>query len=278
LVDRNTATKEIGLKGYPVATNTTIHKGVMCNLNSGGYLVEGAEAASHSQVVGVADETVVNSGADGAKMCRVRADRLFDFAASSITQAMVGKRMYLVDNQTFDDTPGANAIVAGTLVEFVSTTRGFIHIPTPGQAGQPATIATGDIEDLAVTAAKIANATITRTQMAAAARGLENVIADPGTGVAIPVTANGSIALTIAATGETNTLAVPGWVGQRLSIIASVLGASDTRIITASQRINQTGNTVMTFAAAEDFIELVGVDIGGALRWQVVANDGVALS
>ena len=54
--------------------------------------------------------------------------------------------------------------------------------------------------------------------------------------------------------------------------------AVGSRVITASQRINQAANTVMTFGAVGDACELVGITIAGALRWQVGWNDGVALT
>lgn len=111
-----------------------------------------------------------------------------------------------------------------------------------------------------------------------AAGAATNTIADPGTGQAIPVTTSGMVPLTIAGAGETNTLAIPAFVGQVLDIIADTLGGGGDRAITSAQAINQAGNTVMTFAAAADFIRLVACTIGGALRWRVAANDGVALS
>lgn len=103
-----------------------------------------------------------------------------------------------------------------------------------------------------------------------------NVIADPGTGVAIPVTKSGSLAITTAA-AETNTLADPTFRGQRLALQMNVRAVGD-RVVTAASRINQAGNTVMTFGAAGDFIALEAITVGGALKWQVVSNDGVALS
>ena len=42
--------------------------------------------------------------------------------------------------------------------------------------------------------------------------------------------------------------------------------------------INQATNTVMTFAAARDFIKLEAITVAGGLVWQVIQNDGVALS
>ena len=103
-------------------------------------------------------------------------------------------------------------------------------------------------------------------------------LADPGTAQAIPVTRSASIPLTIGSAGaETNTLAIPTFKGQMLTIWADAVGTG-TRAITAAQAINQAGNTVMTFAQVRDAIQLCAISVGGALRWQVVANDGVALS
>lgn len=102
-----------------------------------------------------------------------------------------------------------------------------------------------------------------------------NVIPDPGTGAAIPVERSGTVAITTAG-AETNTLAIPTFKGQRLSLIDDTHVGN--RVVTSAQAINQAGNTVMTFGAAADFIELVATTVGGALRWRVAANDGVALS
>lgn len=104
-----------------------------------------------------------------------------------------------------------------------------------------------------------------------------NQIADVGTGAALPVTSSYSMPITTAA-AETNTLAIPTFVGQTISLEMIVRAVGD-RVITSAQRINQAGNTVMTFGAVGDFIKLEAVPYtAGVLRWQVVANDGVALS
>ena len=102
-------------------------------------------------------------------------------------------------------------------------------------------------------------------------------IADPGTGVAIPVTASGAIGLIIGAGVETNTLAIPTYVGQKLIITANTV-AGGSRAITAASAINQAGNTIMTFTPIGDSIVLEGALIGGLRAWRVTSNDGVALS
>lgn len=130
--DRNTQSKIGGIQIFPVDGGSTIYKGALVAVNAAGYLIPASDLAN-AKVVGVADEAVDNSaGADGALDCRVVSGRTFKFAASSITQAMVGEMMYVVDDQTFDDGVGTNGIKAGRLVQYVSATEGWIHIPFGG--------------------------------------------------------------------------------------------------------------------------------------------------
>ena len=94
----------------------------------------------------------------------------------------------------------------------------------------------------------------------------------------IQVTKCGSISLKTGASGETNTLADPPRAGIWLDITIYSHGGGD-RVITAASAINQTGNTIMTFGVARDTISLKSIRVSAtAFAWQVVANDGVALS
>jgi hypothetical protein len=102
-------------------------------------------------------------------------------------------------------------------------------------------------------------------------------IADPGDGSAIPVTISGVVPLTVGAGVETNTLAIPTFLGQRLVICLDVVGGG-SRAITAASAINVAGNTVMTFGTARDCIELVAIQLAGVLAWEVTWNNAVALS
>jgi len=96
------------------------------------------------------------------------------------------------------------------------------------------------------------------------------------TATPIPVTHSGSFPVTTAA-AETNTLADPTYLGQTISIFCDTYAVGN-RVITAASRINEAGNTIITLGAAGDFIKLEAITIGGALKWQVVSNDGAALS
>ena len=121
-------------KGVPktrrflMAASQTIYKGAIVHLNASGLAIPASDTASQV-VAGIAAETVV-SAATGNFWIQVEYDREYLFAATSITQAMVGVNMVTVDDNTVDDIAGAtNDIVVGKLTEFVSTTLGWVHVP-----------------------------------------------------------------------------------------------------------------------------------------------------
>jgi hypothetical protein len=130
-----------------VEDNVHIYKGALVCLNADGYAIPAADAADN-YVVGVAYEECDNTltgHSQGGKSVRVYTGGVFKVVASSITQAMVGEMMYVVDDQTVDDAVGTNGIKAGILVEYVSATSGWIAIvSTAGQAAVSA-----DASDLA---------------------------------------------------------------------------------------------------------------------------------
>lgn len=114
---------------FPVAANGRIYAGSLVCANSSGYAVPAADTAGY-RFLGVALEQVDNTnGANGAKMVRVRRTGVFEFDALSITQAMVGTSMYVVDDHTIDDASGpVNDIRVGLLVKYVSDTKGWVDI------------------------------------------------------------------------------------------------------------------------------------------------------
>jgi hypothetical protein len=117
--------KESGLQSYPVEAATQIYKGGAVCLNTSGYLVTGADTAAY-RFVGIAYENVLGT-TQGVLSCRVHTEGVFKLPATSITQAMVGRLMYLVNDGEIDDT-STNRICVGRLVEFVSTTSGWVDI------------------------------------------------------------------------------------------------------------------------------------------------------
>lgn len=125
--DRTTEKKIPGLQSYPMAA-VKIYAGSLVCKNAAGFAAPAADTASF-KTLGVATETVDNTGgAAGDKRIKVEAPLRARFAATSITQAMVGNTMYVVDDQTFDDAVGTNSIKAGILDEFISATEGWLWI------------------------------------------------------------------------------------------------------------------------------------------------------
>lgn len=102
-------------------------------------------------------------------------------------------------------------------------------------------------------------------------------VADPGTAGAIPVSVAGPTVCVLTSAGaETRTLADPAYVGQQLMLAFDTDGGDI--VLTAASAVNQTGNNTLTFADAGDQISLRAASVGGAPKWRVMSNDGVALS
>jgi hypothetical protein len=93
---------------------------------------------------------------------------------------------------------------------------------------------------------------------------------------AIPVTASGVVAITTAG-AETNTLAIPTFMGQWLVLVLDT-DTSGARTITSAQNLNKGGDKTITLTSARDFVYLVAVTVGGALRWQVVSDPSSVVS
>lgn len=109
---------------------------------------------------------------------------------------------------------------------------------------------------------------------AAAARAtllLGDTITDPGDAGAIAVTKSGTCNLTTGGAGETRTLAVPTFNGQRIALNLDVDGGGDC-VITVASAYNQDGDTTITLNDAGDCVELVAVKIAGAFRWRESSN------
>lgn len=124
--DRITAVKNPGLQSYPVKATTKIYGGSIVAIDSTGFAIPAADAAS-LVVVGLCQNQADNSaGQDGDIRVRVEGPIRARLKATSITQAMVGLPMYVVDDETFDDAVGNNGVFAGILDEYISATEGWI--------------------------------------------------------------------------------------------------------------------------------------------------------
>ena len=111
-----------------MADSITIVKGELVGLLAAdGLSVKAVSGATVTHILGVAAETKT-SGAGGDDWIQVEYDTEWLFAATSITQLMVGDPMLVVDNNTVDETSASSATV-GKLTEFVSTTIGWVYVP-----------------------------------------------------------------------------------------------------------------------------------------------------
>ena len=126
--DRNTLYADPRIEAYPVATATTIYKGALVMLSATGYAIPGADTTGCT-FVGVAQEQVVNAGADGAKYVKVARLGCYRFGyggTAAITD--VGTMVYLVDDQTVNVAGSTtNDIPCGKITQ-VNTTANVVWI------------------------------------------------------------------------------------------------------------------------------------------------------
>jgi hypothetical protein len=113
----------------PVKAATQIWKGAIVQTDAGGF-AQPAVAGAGAPVMGIAAESKLGGATDGANFVEVEYGRAYRFAASSITQAMIGDPMLVIDDNTVDETSAGSPAV-GELVEFISTTEGWVYVPGP---------------------------------------------------------------------------------------------------------------------------------------------------
>ena len=102
----------------PVKGSTTIWQGALV-VSESGLAIPGKTAASGLTILGVAEETVKNTGADGALKVPFRRGvfKFFNLGADAVVAGDVGKDCYLVDDQTVAKTSNTNAhSVAGKVI------------------------------------------------------------------------------------------------------------------------------------------------------------------
>jgi len=100
--------------------------------------------------------------------------------------------------------------------------------------------------------------------------GPEATINDPGDAGAIPVIRSGVCMLTTAS-AETRTLAIPTHVGQVLMLVFTV-DVGDC-VVTVASGINQTGNTIITFDNAGEYLLLVAAKVAGLFVWRAISTN-----
>jgi len=109
MAERNTELRDGTLITPPVAATTKIEAGKLACANAAGYAVEGSTAATLT-ALGRAEETVDNSaGAAGDQRVQVRRGtfKFANSATNAVTQASLGKTVYIEDDQTVAKDNGA---------------------------------------------------------------------------------------------------------------------------------------------------------------------------
>lgn len=109
--DRNTPMMDAEIIGVPLAANKKAYAGGIACADASGYATPGATATTLTYL-GRFEETVDNTGgSNGDKTVRIRRGKAFKFKNKSddlVTQAELGKTVYVVDDETVAKTSGTN--------------------------------------------------------------------------------------------------------------------------------------------------------------------------
>ncbi len=121
--DRITRTRGIGRKRIgKVAAATTIYLGALIAVTAAGFIVPASDVLAN-KVVGIAEEQVVNAGADGAKEVAYTTglDCELVNAGGAIVQAGDKSLCYVADDQSVTTAAIAvNDMIAGYVTEFTA--------------------------------------------------------------------------------------------------------------------------------------------------------------
>ena len=115
---------------YPVAASQIIYGNALTCINANGYAVPGSDTAGLI-FVGVSEQKANNGdGSDGDKEVVVRRRHVHKVKiASTITQANVGDKVYLVDDDTMDlAAQTENDIYGGVIVGFINGSAAWVDI------------------------------------------------------------------------------------------------------------------------------------------------------
>ncbi len=130
--DRNTPRREGAYLGFGLAAAALVLAGCFVCYDADGYLVDGANTSGY-KFAGVAKEAVDNSaGSDEDETAEIWVTGQFQFASSGLTDADVGERVYLSDNQTVTKT--VTNVYVGTIAEISSAALCWVDIDPAGQA------------------------------------------------------------------------------------------------------------------------------------------------
>ena len=133
---RLTTTKGKGrFERNKMAASVKIWAGTLVMEDSAGYMRPATDTAGAQGVRGLSVETVDNTGAAGAKTILYEAGHRVKMTGQSLTQALQGTRLTVVDDQTVGIPANTtNDVFAGTLDEFISSTECWLFVGKEFQA------------------------------------------------------------------------------------------------------------------------------------------------
>lgn len=111
---------------YLMKASTVITAGNLVMIDSAGLALVAAASASNKGCVGVATSTVTSAASGSYYIDVAQGDFLVD--ATSIAQTAVMGLVYASAAATVDETQGSNEPIAGMLIEYVSSTSGWVRV------------------------------------------------------------------------------------------------------------------------------------------------------
>jgi len=138
--DKKSEYKEGVEANHPVDDGDTMYAGALSAFNADGYLVPGSDTAG-LVFAGVSLDYGDNSdGVDGDVSVRVRRKGVYKMTISgTITQANVGNKVFLVDDQTVGlAATTTNDIFCGVIVEYIDSTHAYVDIEPAVNLGRNA--------------------------------------------------------------------------------------------------------------------------------------------
>jgi hypothetical protein len=111
-------------------SNVKLYAGTMIGTNTAGYAVNGNDAAADIKILGIATETVDNSGGSAGDLkIKVKAGTFLLEHAGTITQTMVGEVACSEFNYTLNIAANCtHNNHAGMVVEYVSATEAWVKM------------------------------------------------------------------------------------------------------------------------------------------------------
>lgn len=125
---RATKSRNLGDKrSYDCAVDIC-YAGGLAMMNAAGYIQPAAADAGNKGCVGVFTKTVDNSGGSAGDLKAEVQEGDFLFDGDTLGVDDNGSIVYADDDQTLDETQAANTPIAGTLVEYVSASSGWVRV------------------------------------------------------------------------------------------------------------------------------------------------------